>query len=117
MMNFELRKSNPPLYKEKIDLVRSLIIESVDKEILKKVYLFGSYACGEPDGQSDLDLCVVISDNSKRLDAYMDIAKALNRNDIILYDLLVYNEKYFFGAKNPNGVEHTIMETGKLLYG
>jgi len=116
-MNLELKKSNPPLYKEKIDLVRSLIIESVDKEILKKVYLFGSYAYGEPDGQSDLDLCVVISDNSKRSDAYLDIAIALNRNDIILYDLLVYNEKYFYGAKNPKGVEHTIMETGELLYG
>ena len=62
--NVELKKSNPPLYKDKIDLIRSIIVDSVDKNILKKVYLFGSYAYGK-----------------------------------------------------PNGIEHTIMREGKVLYG
>ncbi|MCL2792146.1 MAG: nucleotidyltransferase domain-containing protein [Spirochaetaceae bacterium] len=115
--NVILKKSNPPLYTDKIDLVRSVILESVDKDILKKVYLFGSYAYGKPNGKSDLDICVVIDDAVERTDIYLKIAKKLSDNDIILFDLVVCNEKYFYGAKNPKGVEHTIMEKGILLYG
>jgi len=66
--NVELKKSNPPLYKDKIDLIRSIIVDSVDKNILKKVYLFGSYAYGKPNGKSNIDICVVIDDCVERID-------------------------------------------------
>ena len=115
--NVILSNKNPPLYKDKIDFIRDIIVKSVDREILKKVYLFGSYAYGKPNGKSDLDLCVVICDNVERLEVIKEINKNLYNNDIILYDLIVYNEKYFYGARNPRGIEHTIIEKGKLLYG
>ena len=116
-MVFELNKNNPPHFKDKIDLVRSIIIDSVAKDVLKKVYLLGSYAYGNPNGASDIDICVIVDDNSEISDVSMAINKNMSKNNFFYYDLLLYNEKYFYGAKNPRGIEHTIMEKGKLLYG
>ena len=46
-------------------------LESLLKEInqvvrASSIYLFGSYAYGEPTEDSDLDICIVTDDKSKR---------------------------------------------------
>jgi uncharacterized protein len=110
-----LEKNAP--FSDKIDFIKSLILDSVDKEVIKKVYLFGSYAYGEPDEDSDIDLCVVIGNEYKRTDIYLSIAINLYDNKIIPCDLLVYNEKYFVGSESGRGIENTIMNKGMLLYG
>jgi predicted nucleotidyltransferase len=101
----------------KIDFIRSLILGSVSREIIKKVYLFGSYAYGDPTEDSDIDLCVVIGNEHKRADIYLEIAMNLFENKIIPCDLMVYNEKYFHGAESGRGLENTIINNGVLLYG
>jgi len=111
-----LNKNNAP-FSDKINFIKSLILDSVNKETIKKVYLFGSYAYGEPDEDSDIDLCVVIGNEYKRSDIYFDIALNLSNNNIRPCDLLVYNEKYFVGAESGRGIENTIMNKGVLLYG
>jgi predicted nucleotidyltransferase len=110
-------KEKTALFSDKIDLIKSLILNSVNEEVIKKVYLFGSYAYGEPSEDSDIDLCVVIGNKYKRSDIYLDIAINLSNNDIRPCDLLVYNEKYFVGAESGKGIENTIMNRGTLLYG
>ena len=104
-------------FSNKIDFIKSLILDSVNQEVIKKVYLFGSYAYGEPSEDSDIDLCVVIGNEYKRADIYLDIALNLYENKIIPCDLLVYNEKYFVGAESGRGIENTIINRGMLLYG
>jgi len=111
-----LNEKNAP-FSDKIDFIKSLILDSVDEKVIKKVYLFGSYAYGEPDEDSDIDLCVVIGNEYRRSDIYLDIAMNLSNNDISPCDLLVYNEKYFVGAESGKGLENTIMNKGVLLYG
>jgi predicted nucleotidyltransferase len=108
---------NVSRYKEKIDPIRSLILQSVNKEILKKIYLFGSYAYGNPTEESDIDLCVIIENNINRKDVFMDISLTLLKNKIIEFDLLVYREEVFYNIKNLDSVENTIIKEGILLYG
>jgi uncharacterized protein len=108
---------NDAPFSDKIDFIKSLILDSVNEEIIKKVYLFGSYAYGEPTEDSDIDLCVVIGNEYKRSDIYLNIAINLYENKIIPCDLLVYNEKYFVGAESGRGIENVIMNKGVLLYG
>jgi predicted nucleotidyltransferase len=107
----------PKYSQETIQHIKSLILNSVEAGIIKRIYLFGSYAYGEPDENSDIDLCVVIENSFDEHKVYMKAAKALCANDIVPCDLLVYTEKELFNFKNPKGVENTIITKGKILYG
>jgi len=104
-------------HKERIDLILSLILNSVNKDILKKIYLFGSYAYGNPTEESDIDICVIVENNINRKDVFMDISLNLLKNRIIEFDLLVYREEIFYNIKNIDSVENTIIKEGVLLYG
>jgi len=112
---FAVEKDAP--FSDKIDFIKTLVLESVNKEVIKKVYLFGSYAYGKPNEDSDIDLCVVIGNEYKRNDIYFNIALNLSNNDIRPCDLLVYNEKYFVGSESGKSIENVIMDNGVLLYG
>jgi predicted nucleotidyltransferase len=112
-----VKSNNVPRYEEKIEPIRSLILQSVNKEILKKVYLFGSYAYGNPTEESDIDICVIIENNINRKDVFMDISLNLLKNKIIEFDLLVYREEVFYNISNLDSVENTIIKEGILLYG
>jgi len=106
-----------PPFADKIPFIRSLILDSVEPGVIKKIYLFGSYAYGRPTKKSDVDLCVIIGNNLDKSKTYMKIALSLYDHDIIPADILVYREKYFYDIKNPNGIKNTILTKGKLLYG
>jgi len=105
------------MFVDKIPYIRQLILESIDNTIINKIYLFGSYAYGNPNEDSDIDLCVVVNDDTNKLDAYMKIVDNLWGNNIIPCDLLVYNAKVFFNVENPKSIENTIIKEGQVLYG
>jgi predicted nucleotidyltransferase len=104
-------------FSEKIPFILSLILNSVDRSIIQKIYLFGSYAYGRPKKSSDIDICVVLNDGVDRPGTYLKIALALSNNDISPCDLLVYNAYVFFSQENPLSIENTIIQYGKVLYG
>jgi predicted nucleotidyltransferase len=110
------RKQTSAPFADKIPLIRSLILDSVKPGVIKKIYLFGSYAYGKPTKNSDIDLCVVINNRFDRLNANVKISMALSDNKIRPADLLVYKENQFYDFTNPNGIENIIMTKGKLLY-
>ena len=103
-------------FADKISFIRSLILDSVKPGVIKKIYLFGSYAYGKPKKNSDIDLCVVINNRFDDHRQYMNIALTLSRNAIRPVDLLVYKEKQFYNITNPNGIKNTIITEGKVLY-
>ena len=104
-------------FADKIPFIRSLILDSVKPGVIKKIYLFGSYAYGTPTEDSDIDLCVVINNRFNRLNASVKIQLSLSDNNIYPLDLLVYKENQFINTTNPNGIENTIAKEGKILYG
>ena len=112
-----VKNNNVSHYKDKIELIRSLILKSVNKDKLKKIYIFGSYAYGNPTEESDIDICVIIENNINRKEVFMDISLNLLKNKIIEFDLLVYREEIFYNIRNIDSVENTIIKEGLLLYG
>jgi len=84
---------------------------------IQKIYLFGSYAYGKPNKDSDLDLCVVINDVASKRDCLLNIYYALKNIGINPnYDLLIFKNTRFYNSENPESVENTIINKGVLLY-
>jgi predicted nucleotidyltransferase len=81
------------------------------------VSLFGSFVYGKPNKNSDIDLCVVISNNHSFDKAYRNMAVTLFDNGFIPMDLLIYKEKYFKKyILAENSIENTIHTKGKIIY-
>ena len=114
---FSMEHSTSAPFVDKIPFIRSLILDSVKPGVIKKIYLFGSYANGNPTEDSDIDLCVVINNRFDRLKASVKIQLSLSDNDIYPLDLLVYKENRFYNITNPKGLKNTIITEGKVLYG
>jgi predicted nucleotidyltransferase len=93
------------------------IFENLDKRCLKKIYLFGSYAYGKPNKDSDIDICIVFTDDTDITENYMKFAVPLFDKGIIPVDKLVYHESEFNVRKEKKGIENTIITKGRLLYG
>ena len=110
----KLRKNLP--FTAVLPDLASIILNSTNKSVIQKIYLFGSYAYGKPVKNSDLDICVILDNVEERKDVYLNISKALYCKNIDEYDLLVYREKEFYHHENPESIENTIMEKGELLY-
>lgn len=105
-------------------MLDSNLIEEIKKRLIKiydplEIYLFGSYAWGKPDKDSDLDLLVVvdyIQDEQQR-------HKSLVQGYSILYDLgfskdilLCSKEEFEQKSKNVTTLIHTIKHEGKQIY-
>ena len=81
-----------------------------------QVYLFGSYANGVPDDESDLDLMVVVDDGLDAKRTAIKISNALIGKREIPLDILVNrNVDFDVCAENPTLQKH-IKDEGVLLY-
>ena len=82
------------------------------------IYLFGSYAWGEPHVDSDLDFLVVLNDNIK-LNLSLQIKGKLALKNMNVSTDIVLNHKFFFQerADHPSTLQHKILKEGKLVYG
>ena len=83
-----------------------------------KIILFGSWARGDADEQSDIDL-LVISDREKKLPRYkrgLDVRLLLSRfrspKDILFYT----HEDVERWRDVPQTFIHTVLREGRLLY-
>lgn len=101
---------------EQIELLKNRLTQKFDT---KQIIVFGSYAYGEPDKESDIDLCIVADLKEKRkIELIREIRRALL--DLIpnALDILVYNEKEFNErSKLKNTLEHKIVTEGMRVYG
>ena len=73
-----------------IDQIKEKIVPVAKQYDLSKIYLFGSYARGEADGKSDIDIALELEDDSIYLDVYGRLLTIFDGNiDILLVsDLL-----------------------------
>ena len=110
----KMRKSYESI-KDKLEIIKETILKYVPAE---KIYLFGSYAYGRPNKNSDIDIYVVIPDDfNKRISETMGtIAVHLRQYNIFRADLfLVENKRFLFYIENSS-FEETIYNKGILLY-
>ncbi len=88
-----------------------MLIEEIEKEIvnrltkvekIRKIILFGSYACGNPGKNSDIDLLVVIDKDEypksfrQKSENYLEVSRAIRSIEKnVPIDLLVYTKPEF----------------------
>jgi predicted nucleotidyltransferase len=102
------------IFTEKISNIKDSILKFVPA---KSIYLFGSYAYGNPTEESDIDIYVVTPDNIDNFsEIYAKIIGDLGDKRIFFIDLLLGKETLFNSRKNNNIFERTICQKGKLLY-
>ena len=97
-------------------------IEEVKNRLIKvynpvTIYLFGSYAWGNPDEDSDLDLLIVVdSSDEKRHKRGIPGSRSL-RGMLIPKDILVFTKDEFDSwAQNVTTLCYKVKNTGKILY-
>ena len=100
---------------KELDLIKESILQIVPAEA---IYLFGSYAYGTPSEESDLDVYVVVPDDTEDLsELYADIQGLLRKKTLFPLDLLIARSHVFNRRKNGPTMEGSIAREGALLYG
>jgi uncharacterized protein len=99
---------------EKIQEAKRRLIEAYNPIA---IYLFGSYAWGEPTEDSDIDLYILFK---KSTDINFDLKKRGNRQlagiGFAVDFLLNYQVDFNKRAKHPSTLERKIKTEGKLIY-
>jgi predicted nucleotidyltransferase len=101
-----------PAQKE-IEAITEVIKETVDCE---KIYLFGSYAYGEPNDDSDLDFYVVYPDDSPLRP--IEVMQAIHKNidSGLPIDILAARSTRFADLSLLPTMQRKIVREGVLLY-
>ena len=101
-------------FKKDIKIITETILDNVDA---KFIYLFGSYAYGIPDKNSDIDIYAVLPDRYSNItEIYAKIITELGNKNVFFIDLLLAPESIFNSRKNNYILETTIYNKGKILY-
>jgi len=79
---------------------------------LRKVFLFGSYINGNPHEESDIDIAVIFSDYTNRLDRQLELMK-LTRNVDTRIEPHPFREKEF---EITNPFVHEIVTHGQEIF-
>lgn len=100
---------------EEINKIKNIIIKTIP---LEKLYLFGSYAYGIPNDDSDYDFYAVIPDDSIRpLDAMYEVGMALWDKKRKPMDFIAGTREIFERRANTFAtLEQEILKKGVLLY-
>ncbi|MFQ5708467.1 MAG: nucleotidyltransferase domain-containing protein [bacterium] len=100
--------------REQIDHLANTIRE---KFAVKRIILFGSQAYGHPDGDSDIDLCVITDLKGKRkIEVMRDIRREVRSVISQALDILVYDETEFADrAGLKTTLEYKILTEGETL--
>jgi len=82
------------------------------------IYLFGSYAGGQPSAESDIDLMVIVNDGVDTLKVMQGVSLGLMNRRISL-DVLVDNLSDFTELSQPDRVtlQREVKNRGVLVYG
>ena len=101
-------------FTKKIDSIKDSVLKYVPA---KYIFLFGSYAYGNPTDKSDIDIYIVIPDNADRIsNIYTKIIGDLSEKKFFFIDLLLCRESVFNTRKMENILEKTIVQKGRVLY-
>jgi predicted nucleotidyltransferase len=103
-------------------MISDLTIEEVKRRLIAtynplEIYIFGSYAWGKPEEDSDLDLLIVIDEYKK--DHYKTISDGYKSLDglKIYKDILIYSKKEFDAAcADRSTLCNKIVLKGKKLH-
>ena len=96
----------------------SLVVEATNPD---RVILFGSYAYGNPDDRSDLDLLVIKNDKELTHDEHADLSWAVyntrkQRRIRTRYDVFFRTDKQAKMSAEKGGAFVDALQKGKVVY-
>jgi uncharacterized protein len=102
--------------RQNLDEIAQIIAKTVPVE---SIYLFGSYAYGTPNKDSDLDLYVVFKDElpMRELDAITAISRAIRPVKKMPMGILGLKQNRFHDRKLYATLERKIVREGVKIYG
>jgi uncharacterized protein len=102
--------------RQNLDEISQIIAQTVPVE---SIYLFGSYAYGTPNKDSDLDIYVVFKDElpMRELDAITVISRAIDSVKKMPMDILGLKQNRFHDRKLYATLERKIVREGVKIYG
>ena len=104
---------NEQIQKE-INFLKDKIVKTIPTEV---IYLFGSYAYGTPNEDSDFDIYVVIPNGGLRpVEAVQSIYRSVRGMKRKPMDILAGTVETFERRSKQITLEHTIANEGVLLY-
>lgn len=84
----------------------------------KAIYLFGSYAWGLPNEQSDLDLLVIVESSDEPSYIRPRIGERALIGVLVSRDIIVYTaDEFKMRASDVSTLCYKVKREGKLLYG
>ena len=100
---------------DRIEALAQAIVEQFQPD---RIYLFGSYAYGDPTEDSDLDVLVVMPVDEMELhQTALNIRLALKQRPDCDLDLIVRSTHQYETAKScPDGFLSTIQKYGRQLF-
>lgn len=104
------------LSKDQLKFVTDMLL---NKFGINKIFLFGSYAYGNPSSESDIDLCLVTKLEGKRkIDLLHELRKEISDPCQNPLDLLIYEESEFKKRSAVKStLEYKILKEGVLING
>jgi predicted nucleotidyltransferase len=88
-----------------------------DTENIKRIYLFGSYAYGSPNIDSDIDLCIISEGNKRKIEIMNDIREKIGYSINYPLDIIVYKpEEFNERANSKTSLENKISKNGVVIY-
>jgi len=99
------------IYQEEIKKIVRQIIEKYKPE---KIYLFGSFAYGKPEENSDLDLLVIKATKERFGRRLIEVAKLVK--SFLGTDILVYTPAEWEKGRKENYFLKEISKNGELIY-
>jgi predicted nucleotidyltransferase len=105
--------------KEKIQEELAFVIQAIASNThVETIFLFGSWAYGEPKADSDIDIYLVIPDNDSNLiELNAEIRYALYKKLFIPLDLLIAKKSVFERRSRELTLESVIAKQGVRIYG
>ncbi len=101
-----------------IKKIKLIVIERLKPLNPSKIILFGSYAYGTPNEQSDIDLCIVENKVISKIKEKRKIRNLLK--DIkVAKDILVVDNEYYINHSDENLINTTLYDVrtkGEVLY-
>ena len=99
-----------------INRIKDEIVKALAPINPEKIILFGSFAYGTPNKDSDLDICVIKKDYENKWQDKLKIRKLLNHIKIPIDILNPKIDEYEFYSKEINSVYYDIETQGEVLW-
>ena len=99
-----------------LDKLKEIITKTLP---IDQIYLFGSYAYGNPHKDSDIDLYIVLKDEveMREIDASIEIMSAICDVKTMPVDIFTTKKSRYLWLKNGPTMERKIAREGIKIYG